>query len=202
MELPVPFDKARSNHFAEGEMILNEGDSSDSIYMIESGQVEVVLEDQEQGELILTFLKEGEIFGEMSFFSQDNQRCAMIRAVTDTKVRVCDKHRFISEADNNRTLWMLLVEQLAKRLRSTNRRYSDRAFRNVKARVAHVIADLAQQQPEPQSAIRITRTDLGRIASCTREVAGQAVIELVEEGLVEAAGRTIKLVDSQALGNY
>ncbi len=199
-----PFDTARARQFSDGEMILYEGDPSDSVYMIESGQVEVVLEDQEQGELILTFLQEGDIFGEMSFFSQDKQRCAMIRAVTDTKVRVCEKNKFLASAEKNRDLWMLLVEQLSNRLRSTNRRYSDRAFHNVKTRIAHILADLTKDKDAKEAGIHlnITRSDLGRIASCSREVAGQAVLDLAEDGLIATSGRSIQVKNLEKLKSY
>ncbi len=200
--LLAPFDKARVRRFAPEEMILNEGEASDSIYLIESGQVEVVLEDAEQGELILSFLQEGEIFGEMSIFSKEKERCAMIRAITETQVRICSKDSFIAEAEKNRALWMRLVEQLSDRLRSTNRRYSDRAFHNVKTRIAHVLFDLAHREGAGNSTIKITRTDLGRIANCSREVAGQAVLDLVEEELIAAAGRNIQIKDLAALSDY
>lgn len=208
-DIPAPFDKAHQRSFGAGEMILYEGDPSDSMYLIESGQVEVVLEDAGQGEeLVLAFLGEGEIFGEMSLFSQDRQRCAMIRTISETQVRVCDKNAFVAEANADHGLWMRLVQQLAGRLRNTNRRYSDRAFHNVKTRVAHILAELASKlsadsgQESGAVVVNITRTDLARFASCSREVAGQAVLDLGEEGLLEAAGREIRLKNPEKLRNY
>lgn len=204
--LATPFEGGRLRSYTAGEVILYEGDASDSMYRILSGQVEVLLEDEEQGDLILSLLGEGEIFGEMSLFSRDNQRCAIVRAVTDTRVHVCDSKRFVAEAGRQHGLWIQLVEQLANRLRDTNRRYSDRAFHSVKARVAHILVELAEKQGRLDGGgpalANVTRTDLGRFASCTREAAGQAVLDLVEEGLVTAAGRNIQLHDLAALRDY
>lgn len=201
--------KGKSKTFKTGEHIFFEGDSGDCIYLIESGSVEVMLDDPEFGDgLVLALLHKGEIFGEMSLFSDTRTRSAVVKATDNTAVRVCTTSDFLAAAKENQEVWIHLVKQLSDRLRATNRRYSDRAFHNVKARIAHILAELGSKKlnsgevSENDITFKMTRTDLGRLVNCSREVAGQAVLDLTEEGLVSASGRSIQIHDMESLKRY
>lgn len=196
--------KGPTRTHARGDLILVEGDTGRCLYLIEAGAVEVTLEDPGFGEgLVLARLHVGEVFGELSLFSGAASRCATIRALEHTRVRQIHAEDFLAAAESDRNVWLALMEQLSDRLRNTNRKYSDRAFCNVKIRVAHALADLALRSgPVKSEVVYVTRTDLGRMVNCSREMAGQAVLDLVEEGLVSASGRCIRIHDSGALAAY
>jgi hypothetical protein len=68
-------------HFASGETVFRQGDPGDFVYTIISGQVEVLKEDPEQGETVLTRLGPGQYFGEMALVS-DTPRMATVRTLT------------------------------------------------------------------------------------------------------------------------
>ena len=48
--------------------------------------------------------------------------------------------------------------------------------------------------------IRVTRQDIGRMVGCSREMAGRVLKSMVEEELIEVAGKTI-LVKRGALSD-
>lgn len=68
-------------HFEPGEVVFQQGDLGDSLYIIIEGEAEVVLEKEENGvktEEVVATLKEGEYFGEMALMNQ-RTRSATIR---------------------------------------------------------------------------------------------------------------------------
>ena len=70
--------------FDAGDMIIKEGDSTRSIYVILDGQVRVSTQDQEGDDLELAHLKKGQFFGEMSFVSgkpRSSSVAALVSAV-------------------------------------------------------------------------------------------------------------------------
>lgn len=50
--------------YADGEIIFREGESDDSVFIIESGQVRIIKRHEQKGETMLTILMSGEFFGE------------------------------------------------------------------------------------------------------------------------------------------
>src|ERR1035438_1791734 len=72
-------------YFPKNTIILNEGDRSDYFYLIESGKVKVLLEDEQGKEFILNVLEGGEYFGEMALI--DNEvRSATVVAMEDSNL--------------------------------------------------------------------------------------------------------------------
>lgn len=77
--------RARSlveSRFQAGEFIFRQGDAGDRIYVLKSGEVEVIRQDPEKGEVVLARLAKGTYFGEMALLS-NAPRNASVRAATD-----------------------------------------------------------------------------------------------------------------------
>jgi len=82
----------RNQHFEPGDIIFEQGDLGDSVYVIDEGECEVFYEREgEQG--LLATLSGGECFGEMALLS-DRVRSATIRAVSAMNVLIIPKGDF------------------------------------------------------------------------------------------------------------
>ena len=82
---------ARDKNYPKGSVILFEDDPGDALYVVLSGQVKVVLIGEDGREVILSMLKVGDFFGEMSLID-DQPRSAHVIAVDDAGLRV-ELHR-------------------------------------------------------------------------------------------------------------
>lgn len=81
-----------SQHFEPGEVIFNQGDIGDKVYVIQKGECEVLRESG--GEAVrLATLGKGEYFGEMAIL-QDVSRNATVKALTAMDVVMIEKHDF------------------------------------------------------------------------------------------------------------
>lgn len=70
--------------YNDGDVIVEEGSQSRTMYVIQSGKVKVVKKEGEM-ETTLAFLGEGDIFGEMSLFDA-SPRSATIVAVGEARI--------------------------------------------------------------------------------------------------------------------
>jgi NADH:ubiquinone reductase (H+-translocating) len=82
----------RNQHFEPGDIIFEQGDLGDSVYVIEEGECEVLCERKGAQQLLAT-LSSGECFGEMALLS-DRTRSATIRACTAMNVLIIPKGDF------------------------------------------------------------------------------------------------------------
>src|SRR5215210_4957492 len=101
-------------------MLVREGDPGDSLFIIESGLVEVYLESA-SGELtVLSRLGPGEAFGEMSVLTGE-PRSAFVRSIAPTVARVVPRDRFLQAAAETPLLLFNLSRVLVSRLSRANR---------------------------------------------------------------------------------
>ncbi len=175
--------------------IIYAGDKSDSLYYIVRGSVTVLIEDDEGREMIVAYLNDGDFFGEMGLFDQEDSRSAWVRAKTECEVAEISYNKFQEIAGENPEFVFALSSQMARRLRATTRKVGDLAFLDVTGRVARTLLDLCKEpdaitHPDGMQ-IKITRQEIGRIVGCSREMVGRVLKTLEDQGLVEVRGKTM-----------
>ena len=176
-------------------VIINAGDHSDELYFLVKGSVSVLIEDDDGREIVLSYLNQGDFFGEIGLFDERRERSAWVRAREKCEVASISYERLKGLSHELPEVLYALLGQMAVRLRDTSRKVHDLAFMDVAGRVARVLLDLCKQpdamtHPDGMQ-IRITRQELGRIAGCSREMVGRVLKNLEEEGLISVAGKTI-----------
>ena len=72
-----------------GDFIFHEGEAGDQLFVIESGEVEIVRIEGEMSEEV-AFLQPGDVFGELGVLGQKT-RNASARAFSDSKILILDR---------------------------------------------------------------------------------------------------------------
>lgn len=181
--------------YGRGQAIINAGDIPKTLYYIVEGTVSVYLEEEDQKEVILSYLNPGDFFGEMGLFDTRNSRSACCRAKTPCEIAEISYEQFNDYVQQHPDLLFTLGQQMAKRLRNTSRKVGDLAFYDVTGRIARTLIDLSREpsamtHPDGMQ-IKITRQELGRLVNCSREMAGRVLKTLEEQQLISVHGHTI-----------
>ncbi len=176
------------------------GDPADTLLYILSGQLTVLLEDEDGKEIILAYANKGEFIGEMGMFVPQSTRSVIIRTRTPCEVAEISYQRLDAllkdELKDHTTEFFFAVgKQLSERLLQTSRKVSHLAFFDVTGRVASTLLDLCEQpdamtHPDGMQ-IRITRQEIGRIVGCSREMVGRVLKNLEAQGLISVKGKTM-----------
>jgi NADH dehydrogenase len=87
-----PASGIQKQHFQPGDVVFQQGDLGDSVYVIEEGECDVLREEDGQSKLLAT-LKAGDYFGEMAVLA-DQSRNATIQARTAINVLIIPKQDF------------------------------------------------------------------------------------------------------------
>ena len=101
--------------YKDGEDIIKQGDSGNCMYIIQSGEVEVLRDDNGK-EVRLALRKEGDFFGEMALFSRE-LRSATIRALGDARILTVDRKNLLKSIQKDPSLAFRIIETLSKRIR-------------------------------------------------------------------------------------
>lgn len=185
--------------------ILREGEISDRLYLILDGSVSVTVEDEREAEhkMVVSYLNLADFFGEMGLFTGDEgeaPRSAEIATREESKIAEISYARFMKIKGQFPDILFGIAGQMATRLRRTTFKLKNLAFVDVSGRIAHTLMDLSRQpdamtHPDGMQ-IRITRQELGKIAGCSREMAGRVLKALEQEGLISVSGKTIVVYES------
>lgn len=92
-QLGLLSEKSWIESYAKGETLIKQGNDGDSMFIIVSGTVDVLIRNLEEENVKVADKSRGEFFGEMSLLT-GNPRSATIRANNDTTVVVIDKKSF------------------------------------------------------------------------------------------------------------
>lgn len=175
--------------------IIQAGSESDTLYYVIKGSVSVLLEDSDDHEIVLDYLNDGDFFGEMGLFSQPSSRSAWVKAKTECQIAEISYSKFNHLRQELPGILFEIATQISNRLRKTSQKVSDLAFLDVTGRIAHTLLDLAKQpdamtHPDGMQ-IKITRLEIGKIVSCSREMAGRVLKNLAHQHLIHVKGKTI-----------
>ncbi len=117
--------ESSSRHlYSKGEILVNQGDSGDSLLIISDGSVEVYVSDNSGRKTHLADLHEGDYFGEMSLLTGE-PRSASVSAASETEVIVVRKDGLADLLETEPSILEPLSEMLEKRLEDLSGRIVD-----------------------------------------------------------------------------
>ena len=132
-----------SEKFSAGQIIFEEGEIGDCAYIIESGRVQVYI-DNHGDELPLKVFGVGEIFGEMSVIDAQ-ARSASAKALTDCELVLVSSSQISERINESDPIVKLLISILLQRMRNVNQQTKTLNMSNVKAFDLTAREDLSQE---------------------------------------------------------
>ena len=101
--------------YIDGDIIIRQGETGDCMYVIQEGEVEILLKDGEN-EVHLATRKEGDFFGEMALFDRE-VRSATVRAQDNVRILTVDKKNLLSRIHKDPSMAFRLLETMSNRIR-------------------------------------------------------------------------------------
>jgi len=114
---------------AQNTRLFKQGDKGDAMYLIESGRVRISIRDDDDQELTLAELAQGDFFGEMSIID-GRQRSADAKVIEDAQFAILSRDVFLSFVRNNPDVALEMLSALTDRLRRTDELLRSRVSRN------------------------------------------------------------------------
>ena len=176
--------------------IMAGGDATDSLYIVLSGRLKVMMSDAEGKEVILSILGAGEIFGEMGLID-DEPRSATVVTIEPCELLALAKRDFKKSLAENFEMSMAVMRGLVKRLREADRKIGSLALLDVYGRVARLLLDMSETvDGEKIVTKRLPKQDIAKMIGASREMVSRVMKDLQTGGYIEMRGSTIVLRDS------
>jgi len=176
--------------------IMAGGDATDSLYIVLSGRLKVMMSDAEGKEVILSILAPGEFFGEMGLID-DEPRSASVVTIEACELLSIAKRDFRESLAENFEMAMAVMRGLVRRLREADRKIGSLALLDVYGRVARLLLDMAENvNGEKIVTKRLPKQDIAKMIGASREMVSRVMKDLQTGGYIEVRGSNIVLRDT------
>ena len=187
--------RVRPRTVEAGSVIVSAEEAGDSLFVIARGKVKVVLYGETGREIILSILRAGDFFGEMSLLDRQ-PRSANVVAVEDADLLSLDREAFEKHLSAHPSTALAILAEMSRRLRHADEVIGNLALLDVYGRVARTIRELAQTQGEPVDGgllirERPTQQEIAGLIGTARETVSRALNEFTRRGLLEMRGKQI-----------
>ena len=181
------------------------GDPSSSVYLLKKGRVKIANTASSGKEVTFDILEPGEVFGELEVL-EDAPRSTSAEALDDTLICVIPRKDFDQYLAMHPNVTVKLTKLIGLRLRKIQSRVEDLVFRDVPARLAHLLVELSKSDGVKEvTGIRLkaklTHQEMANLIGCSRETVSTIMGQFRDQGLIHMDGRTITLLKRDALSH-
>ena len=175
--------------FPKHTIVVNEGDITDSLYVILSGKVKVYLGDESGKELILDVKGAGQYFGEMVL--DEGPRSASVMTLERSQFAIISRDDFKGVLLKHPEIALHLIQNLIRVTRGLNENVKSLATLDVYGRVARLLLELATKQDGKVVVLeKLTQKDIASRVGASREMINRILRDLTIGGYIKVeAGR-------------
>ena len=179
------------------------GDPSSNVYLLKQGRVKLANTGAGGREVTFEILEPGEIFGELEVL-EDLPRETAAEALDDTLICVIRREDFNHYLALHPDVTVKLTKLIGLRLRKIQSRVEDLVFRDVPARLAHLLLELRKTAGVAEGTairlrVKLTHQEMGNLIGCSRETVSATFGQFRDDGLAHMEGRTITITDEMGL---
>lgn len=190
-------------HLEEGDIFFGPEDRSERLFLLQRGKVRVFRSTPDGREFTLAIVEAGTVFGEMALTGQRLEGAyaqAMEPSEVSTMLRSDLENLILVKPE----VGLRIMQLLSERLRRQEIRLEDIGMKDVRARLASIIALLVESEGIRSGtgyriASHYTHENLGTMIGANRVAVTRAFGLLQDEGVVELRRRLIYVADIEGL---
>lgn len=189
--------RMRLRRFARDEVVFHRDDPATHLYVLLSGTVKVAMVDELGRETVLTLMRGGDVFGELSLFD-GIPRSATVSTITDSEVLLLSGEDFLQLLERYPRAMREMLRLMSKTVRRLSDRVEDLHLLDVPSRIAKCLLDLAASAGTSREVI-ITQEDVAAMVGATRVSVNRVFADLEQRGLILCGRRRVLIKDADRL---
>jgi CRP/FNR family transcriptional regulator, cyclic AMP receptor protein len=199
-DLDTIITASRLRAFRRGQVVFTTGDPGDTLVVVISGRVKVVVRSADGGELTLAIIQPGGVFGELSIAdggprsadAETLEACQLLFVPRETIHDICARVPSAAQA---------LISSIAASLRRLTEAASDLVFLDLPRRLAKVLLSQAWGH-DGTIRLNVSQQELGHQVGATRQSVNAALRGFERRGWIEVHDRTVTVKQAAALGRF
>jgi CRP-like cAMP-binding protein len=187
---------ASTRRLVRGDVLFNEGDPPDALYIVLRGRVAIANKSFDGRESVVALMENGDLFGEMGMLD-GLPRSAEGRALEPSEVLELGYSAARALLERRPELLWGVVRMLADRLRGMDEALADSVFLDVTGRTAKRLLELANGATE--FVLPVTQEELAGMVGASRERVNKAIASFIRLGWLEQSDRRYRILQRDRL---
>jgi CRP-like cAMP-binding protein len=188
----------RIRKFGSGSFISQSGEQVNSLMLVISGTVKGEMVDDAGRVIKIEDIPAPGALATAFIFGNRNRFPVNVIAITDVEILSIDKPDFLRLLMKNDILLVNFLNLISNRSQFLSEKIKFLNFKTIKGKLAHFILQRADNGKTSIS-IDMTQNDLADFFGVARPSVSRALGELEQEGLIEASGKNIRILDREGL---
>jgi CRP-like cAMP-binding protein len=207
-ELKKIVEKTGHKDYKKGETLCLEGEKSDTLFIINEGQVKLSKITKEGKEQILHILSSGDFFGELNLFSDNQAYNFSAYAISDLKICTLTKKDMDEIIMKNPEISLKILSEVTRRLAETENLAHNLATNDAEVRIAYMILEFGEKYGVPDKEgikikLPINREEMANYVGVTRETISRKLSKFEDLGIIKLVGNKVLIIkDEKALREY
>lgn len=182
--------RTRRRSYDRTEILVHEGDPSDSLHLVESGRLAVRVDTIDGDTAMLNVIGPGAWFGELSLLGDENAvRTATVLALEPSTTRTLTSKAFEELRHQHPAVGELLLTLMARRIDELSNRLVEVMYVSLDRRVFRRLVELCDiyttEAPATSVTVPLTQEQLAGLVGGTRSSVNEVLQKLAKQGIVE-----------------
>jgi CRP/FNR family transcriptional regulator, cyclic AMP receptor protein len=180
-----------------GKIFYMPEDTSEVLFLLKQGRVQLYRISPDGKKLVIATIGPGSVFGEMALIGQGMHN-TFAEAMEDCVLLVMSREDVEHLLVTKPKVALRIFEALGTRLKDTEARVEEIAFKGIPARLASLLLQLAEER-DTKAVTGLTHQDLGERIGTYRETTTQTLNMFKAEGLIDIGRKRITILDAESL---
>ena len=191
---------SRVRNVRRGQVLFTTGDPSDTVILVLSGRVKVVVRSADGAELTLTIIQPGSMFGEISI-ADGGPRSADAEALEDCRLLFVPIGLIADLCSRVPSVTLAVMASITATLRRLTEAASDLVFLDLPRRVAKILLSQPRRDDEVIQ-LKMSQEELAHQVGGTRQSVNAALREFERRGWIAIHDRAVTVKQPAALARF
>lgn len=185
--------------YEKGELIACSGDVCSSLKIIVKGAAVGEMMDFQGKALQIEKLHAPDTIASAFMFGNDNRLPVDVTAVEETKILLFQKQDLMNLFCKNETILKNFLDIISNRTQQLTKKIKLLGLQSIRGKIAHYLLEQVRREGRMELKIKNSQNELANMFGVSRPSLARVIREMHNEGIIEANGKNITIIDKEAL---
>ena len=195
--------KPRVCSYNRNDYIVTGGDPYESVGIVLKGAATVSKENAEGNRIVMTLLKQGDIFGEIIAFSSQMNWPATVQAQETCVVLFLPRGKIVGECDRmcswHRTLIQNFLRVISERAMMLNKKVEYLTIKSMRGKISTYLLEQYRREGDVNITLPLNRNELSDFLNVSRPSMSREMSKMKDEGIIDFRLNAVKIRNIEGL---
>lgn len=192
--------------YSKNEFIINSGEAIDAFGLVLEGEAMVLKESADGNRVVMTVVKQGDLFGEMFVFSSRKKWPVTVRVQNSCKILFLKNSDLIARCGNNcswhATMLQNFMRVISDKSLMLNKKVEYLSIKNLRGKISTYLFEQYENSKSNTLILPLKRNELADFLNVSRPSMSREMCAMRDEGIIEFHLSTFKIKDLEALKSF